>query len=58
MQRYEDFEWVTRKALDYALAAAGHDLDSQQKNLLMARYNDLERFVDVEPGLQRLQDAG
>jgi 2-haloacid dehalogenase len=58
MQRYEDFEWVTRKALDYALAAAGHDLDSQQKNSLMARYNDLERFVDVEPGLQRLQGAG
>ncbi|HKV00649.1 MAG TPA: haloacid dehalogenase type II, partial [Ktedonobacteraceae bacterium] len=58
MQRYEDFEWVTRKALDFALAAAGHDLDSQQKNSLMAQYNDLERFADVEPGLQRLQDAG
>ncbi len=58
MQRYEDFEQVTRKALDYALAAAGHDLDSRQKGSLMARYNDLERFADVEPGLQRLKDAG
>jgi 2-haloacid dehalogenase len=58
MERYEDFEQVTRKALDYALAAAGSDLDIQQKNSLMARYNDLERFDDVEPGLQRLKDAG
>jgi 2-haloacid dehalogenase len=23
MERYEDFEWVTRKSLDYALATAG-----------------------------------
>jgi 2-haloacid dehalogenase len=58
MERYEDFEQVTRKALDYALAMAGHSLETQQKNSLMAQYNDLERFADVEPGLQRLQDAG
>lgn len=58
MERYEDFEQVTRKALDYALAASEHDLDAQQKNSLMAQYNDLERFADVEPGLQRLKDAG
>ena len=58
MQRYEYFEQVTRKALDYALASAGHSLETQQKNSLMAQYNDLERFTDVEPGLQRLQDAG
>src|SRR5260370_32798848 len=58
MERYEDFEQVTRKALDYALAAVGRDLDMQQKNSLMTQYNDLERFADVEPGLQRLKDAG
>ncbi len=58
MERYEDFEQVTRKALDYALAATGHSLEAQQKNSLMAQYNDLERFEDVEPGLQRLTDAG
>jgi 2-haloacid dehalogenase len=58
MERYEDFEQVTRKALDYALAATGHSLDAQQKNSLMAQYNDLERFADAEPGLQRLKDAG
>ena len=58
MERYEDFEQVTRKALDYALVATEHILDAQQKNSLMAQYNNLERFADVEPGLQRLKDAG
>jgi 2-haloacid dehalogenase len=58
MERYEDFEQVTRKALDYALVASGHSLETQQKDSLMAQYNDLERFADVEHGLQRLKDAG
>ena len=58
MERYEDFEQVTRKALDFALVASGNSLETQQKNLLMAQYNDLERFADVESGLQRLKDAG
>ena len=58
MERYEDFEQVTRKALDYALATTGHTLETQQKNSLMAQYNDLECFADVQPGLQRLKDAG
>src|SRR6266702_7746189 len=55
MERYEDFEQVTRKALDYALTAFGYTLDAAQKQQLMAQYNDLERFPDVEPGLERLQ---
>lgn len=58
MDRYEDFERVTRKALDYALAASGEDLDEDQKDNLMSRYNDLEKFPDVEPGLERLREAG
>ncbi len=58
MERYEDFEQVTRKALDYALAAAGQELDSEQKDALIAQYNDLEHFEDVEPGLKRLKEAG
>ena len=58
MEQYEDFEQVTRKALDYALAMARKHLDTDQKNMLMAQYNDLERFADVEPGLQRLKGAG
>ena len=58
MERYEDFEQVTRKALDYALATAGREIDTYQRSSLMAQYNDLERFADVEPGLQLLKDAG
>ncbi len=58
MEQYEDFERVTRKALDYALAAAGHELTVEQKDALMAQYDHLERFPDVEPGLTRLQQLG
>jgi 2-haloacid dehalogenase len=58
MERYEDFEAVTRMALDYALAAAGRDLGADQKDALIAQYDDLERFPDVEPGLRRLRGAG
>jgi 2-haloacid dehalogenase len=58
MERYEDFEQLTRKALDYAVAAAGQDLGPEHKDTLMARYNNLERFADVEPGLKMLEEAG
>jgi 2-haloacid dehalogenase len=58
MERYEDFEQVTRYALDYALASVGQTLAPEQKQGLMAQYNDLERFDDVEPGLERLEAAG
>jgi 2-haloacid dehalogenase len=58
MEDYEDFGQLTRKALDYALATAGHELDATQKDELMAQYDDLERFADVEPGLARLQHRG
>ncbi len=58
MEQYEDFELLTCKALDYALAAASHELTAEQKDALMAQYDDLERFPDVEPGLTRLQQLG
>jgi 2-haloacid dehalogenase len=58
MERYQDFEQVTRKALDYALATVGRELAPEQIDDLIERYNDLERFSDVEPGLERLKEAG
>lgn len=58
MERYEDFEQVTRKALDYALEAAGRELETEDKDALVAQYNDLERFEDVEEGLSSLKEAG
>ena len=58
MERYEPFDQVTARALDYALAAAGRELDPTQKAALLARYDDLEPFADVGPGLGRLREAG
>ncbi|GAC1389998.1 MAG: haloacid dehalogenase type II [Ktedonobacteraceae bacterium] len=58
MERYEDFEQVTRKALDYAIVSVGGHLDTKQKQHLMAQYNDLECFPDVQSGLERLQAKG
>ena len=58
MEQYEDFQAVTLRALDYALAAAGRDLEAGQKAALIAQYNHLERFDDVGPGLRRLHEAG
>jgi 2-haloacid dehalogenase len=58
MEQYEDFQQVTRKALDYALAAAGRDLEREQRDALVEQYNDLERFGDVQPGLERLKSSG
>ncbi|HEV2091781.1 MAG TPA: haloacid dehalogenase type II [Rubrobacter sp.] len=58
MERYEDFEEVTRKSLDYALAAAGRELEAEGKEALMAQYNDLEKFPDVEAGLERFIEVG
>lgn len=58
MEQYEDFQQVTRKALDYALAATGRDLEDAKKEALIAQYNDLERFPDVHAGLERLRSAG
>ncbi|HEY7348711.1 MAG TPA: haloacid dehalogenase type II [Ktedonobacterales bacterium] len=58
MGRYEDFAYITRKALDYTLAVTRQELDAAQKDTLMAQYNALEPFPDVKPGLAQLQAAG
>jgi 2-haloacid dehalogenase len=58
MQQYEDFEQVTRKALDYALAAVQHALSDEQRDALVTEYDHLEPFPDVADGLQQLRAAG
>jgi len=58
MERYQPFDQVTRKSLDYALATTKKHLDPHQKNALLSQYNHLDPFPDVIPGLQRLKDAG
>jgi 2-haloacid dehalogenase len=58
MQQYADFEYVTGKALDYAVAAVGHDLDAAKRRMLLAQYDQLEQFPDVHEGLRQLAAAG
>lgn len=58
MERYEDFETLTGKALDYALAAHGCQVAPVDRARLLAQYDNLERFPDVEPGLRRLRRLG
>ena len=58
MQRYEDFERVTAKALDFALAIVGHELSADDRRQAMAAYDDLDLFPDVAEGLRQVHDAG
>jgi len=58
MERYEDFEWVTHRALHHALAAAGVELGAGAVDELMASYDRLERYDDVAEGLDRLHAEG
>jgi 2-haloacid dehalogenase len=58
MERYQDFEQVTRMALDHALAVHAAELGAEEKDGLITQYDELERFPDVLPGLERLRDAG
>ena len=57
MQQYEDFEEITRKSLDYALALIGRDLSADQRRGLLAEYDHLELFPDVADGLRQLRAA-
>jgi 2-haloacid dehalogenase len=58
MERYENFEWVTAKALDYALATTHCELTTEQKGKLLAHYDQLPAFPDALEGLRQLQLNG
>ena len=58
MGQYYDFEWVTARALEYALAATGVTLSPSQVSALLAQYDALDTFEDVRPGLEALQASG
>jgi 2-haloacid dehalogenase len=58
MERYQDFEWVTARALEYALASTGTSLTEPQVAGLLAQYDDLEPFADVGPGLAAIGEFG
>jgi len=58
MGRYEDFRWVTARALDFALAAVGARLPDGQAERLIALYDHLRPFPDAVPALRALSGLG
>jgi 2-haloacid dehalogenase len=58
MGQYEDFRWVTARALDFALAASGASLTAGQASRLVEHYDQLRPFPDAVPALRALADAG
>jgi 2-haloacid dehalogenase len=58
MGRYEDFRWVTSRALDFALAALGRRLPDDQAEQLVGLYDHLRPFPDAAPALRALAGLG
>jgi 2-haloacid dehalogenase len=58
MGRYEDFRWVTSRALDFALASVGVRLAEQQARRLVELYDHLQPFPDAVPALRALDGLG
>jgi 2-haloacid dehalogenase len=55
---YQDFGWVTARALDFALASAGVSLPAPQTQQLAGLYDHLQPFPDTVPALRSLGGAG
>jgi len=55
MDEYRDFDTLTRKALTYVLAAAGHELTPAAAEALAAGWLELAPHDDVKPFLAELQ---
>ncbi|HEY0934751.1 MAG TPA: haloacid dehalogenase type II [Trebonia sp.] len=58
MDRYEDFRFVTARALDFALASAGVRLPEGQAERLVELYDHLQPFPDTAPALRALAGLG
>jgi len=58
MGHYEDFRWVTSRALDFALASLGTRLPTGQAGRLVELYDQLQPFPDAVPALRALTDLG
>jgi 2-haloacid dehalogenase len=58
MGRYEDFRFVTSRALDFALASAGVRLPDKQSQRLVELYDHLQPFPDAAPALRTLAGLG
>ncbi len=58
MGHYEDFGWVTGRALDFALASLGARLPDRQAQRLIELYDHLQPFPDAVPALRALVAMG
>ena len=58
MGRYEDFRWVTARALDFALTSVGASLSDGQAGRLIELYDHLQPFPDAAPALRALAGLG
>jgi 2-haloacid dehalogenase len=58
MGRYEDFRWVTSRALEFALASLGARLPDGQAERLVELYDHLRPFPDAVPALRALSGMG
>jgi 2-haloacid dehalogenase len=56
MRQYRDFTTCTREALDYVCRSLNLSLDEAARQALLAAYETLPAFADVEPALQALQE--
>jgi 2-haloacid dehalogenase len=55
---YEDFRWVTARALGFALAAVGTHLPERETGRLVELYDHLRPFPDAVPALRALAGLG
>ncbi len=58
MRQYRDFTTCTREALEYVCRSLNLSLDEAARQVLLAAYETLPPFADVEPALQALQERG
>lgn len=58
MGHYEDFRWVTARALSFALASIGVSLPDGHSRRLIELYDHLQPFPDAVPALRALTGMG
>lgn len=58
MERYETFEWITERALEFALRECGNSLPGQAFRSVLEKYDAPDPFPDVRRGLDLLAGSG
>ena len=55
---YQPFYEMNRDALQYALDVHGVDISTEDRDLILEVYHDLDVFADVREGISRLREGG